>query len=275
MSSIYYYDDLNRPVSFGQSLELPCTCYFKAMEMGYTDVYSMWRNINFLWDDNGNCISGFFMPRETPLPFKFVEGDNNYDTKVNIGEYDSLYDGCEPLISKDGCKLRYCHNYIKNQYIKQFGLPRLKMIDSKSKEPYILIHYRNSLKEKQQPRNIESVWYERLIQYIRDNSDIKIYKIGEQSPFDKSCDKVYPYAQRNLGNFVRLLKDCNLYIGSPCGPWVLSIYLGSPILSMVKDDTIYEGEKDVFNDFLDDKQILIKTKEENFDSMKNHIDRFI
>ena len=261
-----------KSTSFGQMVEISIYCYIRGLELGYDDIYIEWQNIRTLWDDYGRCISGFKLPKDDELPFSYVTNDTDkeFDKVIDISERDIFYDGSEPVITDNGCKIKSIQTYIKD-YIDRKGTPYIKLRHN-DKQRYILINYRHSSKSKQQFRNVDEIWYLKLIRYIKRNYNISVYKTGESSRIDSLCDKVFGYSTENPSEMYSLMNDCIMYIGSPAGPWILSIFLNKPSLLMVRDKYIYDLEKSGMCGVLNNNQSLIITDKNNYKEMLKFID---
>lgn len=279
MSILFKNRNYHRHPAFGQMLEISLSCYVKALELGHKEVYIEWQDVRFLWDDMGRSMGGFKIPESEGLPFTYISPEDNVDVDniIDIGLKDCLYEGCDPIISETGCSMRTCQEYIKDYIKRNKELPDIKFIDSIDdiKDPYILLHYRYSFKEKQKFRNVNSVWYARIIRYIRKNYDIEIYKVGEQSKIDSLCDRVYEYCMEDATEIFELVNRCKLYIGCPSGPWIIPIYIRKPILSMVETEKSYKNEVDGIGDLLSDNQHLFHIKKDNYKEMYKIIDKYI
>lgn len=278
MSSILFKNsNYHRYPAFGQMLELALCCYVKGLELNCDDIYIEWQDIRFLWNDDGYGIGGFEVPRSDILPFSFVSHDEKIDVDyiIDVGLPNCLYDGCKPIISKTGYKMRTCDDYIKKYLKTHKDLPKIELKDysGHSDKAFILLHYRESKKRSQQFRNVHPKWYMGIIRYIRRNYDIDIYKIGEPSRLDSVCDKIYSYFFKNVNKLFELANDCELYIGSPCGPCVVPLYLRKPTLLLVENHTSYESELGSFGPILSDNQHILMTNKDNYKLMRDVIDK--
>lgn len=278
MSILFKNCNYHKHPAYGQMLEISLCCYVRGLELQHKDIYIEWQDVRFLWDDNGNCLGGLKVPNSKTLPFTYISNDEqvDVDTIIDIGNPNSLYDDSKPIISKSGCRLKPCHIYIK-EYLKTHNeLPKFKLKNhNKTSKPYVLLHYRKSMKSIQQQRNIPSGIYMKLIRYIRKNYNVDIYKIGEPSPIDKHCDKAFSYFIEDTSELFKLIYNCSLYIGPPSGPWVVPIYMRKPLISIVKDKESYDREMNGIAPILNDEQHLLMLTKDNYNLMKEIIDKNI
>lgn len=275
-SILFKNSNYHRHPAFGQMLEISLCCYVKGLELGYDNIYIEWQDIRSLWDDYGNSLGGFNVPNSEGLPFKFIGHNSKItaDKIIDIGKPNCLYDGSKAIISPTGCSMEACQIYIKDYYKKYKKLPKIKL-NKYTDNPYVLIHYRESQKEKQKFRNVNSIWYLRLLRYIKKNYDIDIYKVGELSRIDNLCDKVYNYCIRDSSEMYKLVSGCKLYIGCPSGPWIIPIYIRKPIISMVETQKSYDNEINGIGTLLDKNQHLIYIKKDNYKDVYKLIDRYL
>lgn len=279
MTSILFKNsNYHRHPSFGHMLEILLSCYFRGLELKYDTIYIEWPDIRFLWNDEGYAIGGFRVPDSKGLPFNIVGHDEiiKTDTSIDFGMPNCLYEGCEPIVSQTGCNIKVCQEYIK-KYIKNNGnTPKFELIDYNSKfdRPFVLIHYREAIKENQKFRNLDYRIYIKLIKYIRRNYNIDIYKIGEPSPFDFLCDRVYEYLIEDISELFKLAYSCELYIGTPSGPCVISLFTGKSMILMVNEE-VYEMELEGLGGILRNNQKIIITNRDNYKIVEDVIDEYL
>jgi len=272
MSILFKNSNYHRHPAFGQMLEISLCCYVKGLELGHKDIYIEWQDTRFLWSDKGTCVGGFKIPNSERLPFKFVSREESLivDETIDIGKPNSLYEGCESIITQTGCRVNPCQIYIK-EYIDKYGeIPKIIIKSSNSYKPFILLHFRNSPKTNQQIGNINFESYLNIIRYIKRNNKFEIYKIGEQSRLDAYCDKIYNYFLNDISLYFELVDNCSLYIGPPSGPWIVPIYFRKPIIALIKDNYVYEREMRGIGKILTDNQKMLLVKD-NYKKIKEII----
>jgi len=277
MTSILFKNsNRHRSIAIGQFIQIITCCYLKAKELDCDEIYMEWINTRFLWDDMGNSIDGFGYQSDTILPFIFlnVGEEVNTDITIDIGLPNSLYDGCEPLIDRDFCKLNPSSIYILDYTTRNKKLPRIYMDRKETKEKYILIHYRKSTKKGHEFRKINDEWYVKLVEYLRSKYNYKIYKIGEQSPFEDIFDRRFPYFTRNFNRLMELINNCELYITCPTGPWGFAVYFDKPMIAIATEKS-YNIELDVSKKILNDNQLLVIDDFKNRGIIENHINKVL
>lgn len=279
MKSIYFYDGsgYQKSMAFGQMIELMWACYTKGNELGYDDIYVEWHQpITIRWFNDGNAVYGMNCPRKSVYPLKFVEKGIriNADECRDISKPDSLWNGCQPLISPYGIKSQPFIDYL-NMYAEKYGKSiKLELNDEKSPdEKYILFHYRYSQQDRQKNRNIDIGYYEKIVDYLIEKFPAyKLYKIGEISDIDRKFDRVFGYFLRNTDRLFELINNCSYYVGPLSGPVGIAIAMQKPLIALLSERDVVAKEK--MEKWYSDKMKLIDFKGDYLMSMDMHMRKY-
>lgn len=295
---ILFYSSIEnqRFLALSDILMIPQSCYFKGKELGYDNISIQWFEKNaFSWNNDGSYLGNISIPKNSILPIKFINDfQEDYDLKIDISKPDSLYNGCPSLISKDINPTRICCSYL-NKYYKDTGEKPVFNIPKTGKfGDFILLHYRHSNKEEQLVRNLDISYYISLIKKIKElYPNIKIWKIGERSPFDNMFDKKLPYFYNNFEELLDIINECKIFICSETGTLKVGHMFNIPIITLLSSKSTLQGTTiDGWNYFktihswiigdtdkdysCTDKQLLLtENKYEDFNLLKSFMEKNI
>lgn len=241
MKSIYFFDGkgIRKHCSFGQLIDIGISCYIRGKELGYDKIFVEWHDINsFLWTDEGTFLGNIKCPQNRVLPISFVDKGTKVDAdkSIDISEWNSLYDGCPPLISSEMISAVPSCNYL-NKYYHEHNLSPFIELEKNQVEPYILFHYRKSPQNRQKNRNLPDYIYLDIINILKEKfgTEFKYYKIGEKGPLDELCDKFFRYYPEDIDRLFEIIRDSFLYVGTPSGPHSFTRLIHHPLYMIVPD----------------------------------------
>ena len=209
-------------------------CYFRGRELGYSDITFEWPyNVIMYKKIKYEC------PTSISLPIKCIEyGTSNkedYDKVLDLTDDNVFYDGCKSIY-KNGLRDHIdMFNYSNKYYIEHNEKPVFDITTPKIKElegidKYILMHYRNLFDSMW--RNMSVRIFYRIYRMLKNvYKDYKIVICGEIEYINRDVGIHIPYLN-DINDFIKLMNNASLYVGSATGPNTFAIGLGIPFLQI-------------------------------------------
>lgn len=209
-------------IRFGDLVSLVRACYFRGIELGYTDnnIYLEWPKMvrfktaqHFKFHLNiPDNVDYTKCPKDTILPIKFIEKANlsDYDKILYLDEESSLYENSRPMFyKKEGDNEVYRHFSVfwsyANKYYLDTGKRPVLNLPKDNIEPYILIHDRRCILGNK--RNQDPLVTLKIIRFFKTNfKKYKIYRCGENlDDSDMQMEKYGKDMENYLKSYDRLI----------------------------------------------------------------------
>lgn len=243
MNKILFKFDNNKNEIFriGEAIQLFHACYFKAKELGYSDIYIEWPSkieIDIIFKKYGEYASSrktkyFKYPETSYLPIKFIRRDDTYEWKydkvINLLEDNSFFDGCKSLKNRNhDAFVSYLNKYYSDTKIH----PEITIEKDDINKPYILFHYRHA--NYSPVRNSNKSLLINIVDGIKDKygDRLEYHITGDAFPdvFNEIFDVSHAPYYQDINKLFKLVNNASIVIGGTSSIIDIANMLGIPFI---------------------------------------------